>query len=169
MNIKNPKKEKSKKLKTDPKDQKIAELTNILKRVQADFENYKKRAEQEKKQNIEYASQELIKKLLPLLDSFELALKNKKNKEEYNGIQLLYAQLIQILEKQGLRKIDASGKKFDPYLHEVLMQEACNKPENTVIEELQEGYMLNLAVIRHSKVKIAKNEKPKNNTTENLS
>ena len=109
MNIKNPKKEKSKKLKTDPKDQKIAELTNILKRVQVDFENYKKRAEQEKKQNIEYASQGLIKKLLPLLDSFELALKNKKNKEEYNGIQLLYAQLIQILEKQGLRMYEFSS------------------------------------------------------------
>ncbi len=137
------------------------ELTNLLKKVQADFENYQKRVEKEKQQFTEYASQEFITHLLPVLDSFEQALKNTKNKD----IEALYNQLWQILSSQGLAKIKALGEKFDPFLHEALMQEASDKPEGTVLEVLQQGYKFKDTVIRPAKVKIAKNDNKKHNNS----
>lgn len=141
----------------DEKDKKIAEFTDTLKRLQAEFENYKKRADKEKCECIKLASKDLIVKLLPVLDSFEIAIKNKDNKEEFiKGIELIYAQFIDILKKQGLKQISALNQKFDPYNHEALLQEESDKEECTVLEELQKGYTLNDAIIRHSKVKVAK-------------
>jgi molecular chaperone GrpE len=142
--------------KSDKKDKQIEELTTLLKKVQADFENYKKRIEKEQKDFIECASKELVKQLLPVLDSFELALNNKDDKEFYKGVELIYAQLISTLENQGLTPIKALDKEFDPYLHEALMQETSDKKENTVIEELQRGYLFKEKVIRSTKVKVAK-------------
>lgn len=150
-------KNKKKESKKDPKDLQIEELTALLKKVQADFENYKKRIEKEQKERIAFASAEMIRKLLPMLDAFELALKNTSNKEEFiRGVELIYAQLWDTLEQEGLKKIDAIDKPFDPYLHEALMQEQSKKPENTVIEELQKGYFFKDNVLRPTKVKIAK-------------
>ena len=138
----------------------LAEYTDQLKRLQAEFENYCKRVEKENSAFKKYAKAEIIKKLLPVLDSFELALRNNQDKEKFMmGVEMIYAQLFQILEDEGLRKIDVLGKKFDPYYHEVLMTEhAKEKEEDVVTEEMQKGYMLNEAVIRYSKVKI--NKKP---------
>ncbi|MBW2995946.1 nucleotide exchange factor GrpE [Candidatus Woesearchaeota archaeon] len=132
-----------------PKKQDSKEITALLKKVQADFENYQKRAEKEKKDFIEYSSQEIIKELLPVLDSFERALGNK-------DIKALYDQLWQVLESKGLEKIKALDQKFDPFLHEALMQEASDKEEGTVIEELQAGYKFKDNVIRPTKVKVSK-------------
>ncbi|MBW2981817.1 nucleotide exchange factor GrpE [Candidatus Woesearchaeota archaeon] len=142
------------------KKEKTEELTILLKKVQADFENYKKRVEKEKSEFTQFASQELIKKLLPLLDSFQLALSHDGNHEEFKkGVELIYSQLWQTLESEGLKQIDALDKPFDPFFHEALMQEESEKPENTVIEELQKGFMLKDNVVRPTKVKIAKKKK----------
>lgn len=153
-----PKKES----KPDKKDLKIQELTNLVKKVQADFENFKKQQEKEKAEFYKYASCELIKKFLPILDSFQLALKNNNNPEEFKkGVELIYSQFWQILESEGVKPIKALGKQLDPFCHEVLLQEKSDKPENTVIEELQKGYMFKDAVLRPAKVKIAKKEDDK--------
>jgi molecular chaperone GrpE len=145
--------------KKDPKDLKIEELTNLVKRVQADFENFKKQQEKEKAEFCKYASAELLKKFLPLLDSFQLALKSNNDIEEFKkGLELIYSQFWQIMESEGIKPIESVGKKLDPFCHEVLLQEKSDKPENTVIEELQRGYMLKEAVLRPAKVKIAKSK-----------
>ena len=138
------------------KTQKIEELTDALKRLQAEFENYKKRVDREKIEFMKYAHADVIEKILPVLDSFEIALKNTIDKEKFvEGIKMIYSQLYSALEAEGLRPIKATGEKFDPYKHEVLMKEESYKPEDTILEEFQKGYMLNDRVIRHSKVKIS--------------
>lgn len=142
--------------KVDKKDKKIAELTETLQRLQAEFENYKKYIEKEKAEFAKYAKAELIEKLLPLLDSFEMALKNTADKEKFiKGVELIYSQLYSLLEKEGLRKIKTQGK-FDPHFHEVLLKEKSDKEEDIILEELQKGYMLGDKVLRHSKVKVSK-------------
>ena len=134
------------------KPDQVKDLTDTLQRLQAEFENYKKRTE---KENLEYkkcALQDFIKKILPVLDNFELALKHKKDK----GIELIYLELYTILEDEGLKKIEALNKKFDPHIHEALLAEEYGREPNIVLEELQKGYMLNDKVLRHSKVKVSK-------------
>ncbi len=141
----------------DAKDAKIRELTDSLQRLQADFENYRKAVDRQRQDFFKYAHADVIEKLLPILDSFELALKNKDKQEDFiKGVELIFAQLYQLLEKEGLRKIEAEGKRFDPYRHEVLMTEKSDKEEDIILEELQKGYMLGDKVIRHSKVKVSK-------------
>jgi len=141
----------------DDKDKKIDELTDCLQRLQAEFENYKKYIERQTAELRKYAHADIILKLLPVLDSFELALKNTSNKEEFvKGVELIYSQLFSTLEKEGLRHIKAEGQKLDPLKHEVLLKEKSDKEEDTILEELQKGYMLCDKVIRHSKVKVCK-------------
>ncbi len=160
-------KEKAETGKTDlnkekPKDnkptdkEKIAELTETLQRLQAEFENYKKRVDKENSEFVKYAKAELIQRLLPTLDTFEIALKSTKDNEKFvKGMEMVYAQLVSLLHSEGLKPIEAIGKKFDPYLHEVMLKEKSDKDEGIVLEELQKGYMLNGRVLRHSKVKIS--------------
>jgi len=134
----------------------IDEYKELLQRVQADFENYKKRCEKAALENKAYSNSELIAKLLPVLDSFDSALKNTDSSQNFaEGVKGIYAQLLAILEGYGLRKIYSVGKQFDPYLHEVLLISESDK-DNIILEELQKGYMIKEAVIRHSKVKIGK-------------
>jgi molecular chaperone GrpE len=140
----------------DPAVEKINELTDMIKRVQAEFINYKNRTERENKQCIEYGSASLVQKLLPVLDSFEIALKNANEHESFRkGIEMIYAQLLDILKQEGLAPIITEGKKFDPYHHEVMMKQKSDKNEDTIIEEFQKGYMFKDKVIRHSKVKVS--------------
>ena len=140
----------------EEKQQKIEELTDALKRLQAEFENYKKRIDKEKIEFVKYAHADMIAQLLPVLDSFEIALKNASDKEKFvEGIKIIYAQLYSVLKAEGLKPIKATGEKFDPYKHEVLMKQESEKPEETILEEFQKGYMLNDRVLRHSKVKIS--------------
>ena len=106
---------------------------------------------------MKYANAGLICKLLPVLDSFEMALKNTIDKEKFvKGIELIYSQFYQLLEDEGLRPIETAGKMCDPYLHEVLLTEECDKEDDCILEQLQKGYMLGSKVLRHSKVKVAK-------------
>ncbi len=152
-------KEKNKAL--EEKEQKIGELTDMLQRLQAEFENYKKRQEKQNSQLCDFSQAELMCQILPILDSFELAFKSQSKPEEFiKGMELVYAQFRALLEKQGLKKIECDHKKFDPYFHEVLLTEPSNKEEETILEELQSGYCFKDRVIRHSKVKIAKKNEP---------
>lgn len=139
-----------------------------LQRLQAEFENYKKRVDREKAQFRQFAVAEVVKSFLPVLDSFELALKSisggngkstaPDNSKLVKGLELIYGQFYSSLESHGLRQIMALGGKFDPYRHEVIMQEetADEKNDGIVAEEFQKGYMLNDAVLRYSKVKVLK-------------
>jgi len=139
---------------------KLEELTDTLKRIQAEFENYKKRVAKESSEFIRCASADLIKKMLPVLDSFEHALKNRETKEFVKGVELIFAQLSSVLAEAGLQKMDCEGKCFDPFCHEVLLHEDSDR-ENIVLEELQKGYLLNGSIIRTAKVKIGKKREDK--------
>jgi len=141
------------------KDQKICELTDSLQRLQAEFENYKKYVEKKNLEYAKYAKADIIDKLLPIMDSFEMALKHTENKEEFvKGVEMIFSEIFTMLEKEGLRKINAEGK-FDPHFHEVLLKEESDKEEDTVLEELQKGYMLGDKVLRYTKVKVSKGKK----------
>ena len=136
---------------------KTKELTDSLQHLQAEFENYKKRLEKEKQDFTKYISQNLIIKLLPIIDSFESAIKNHQEKHKFlEGMKLVFSQFYSTLEKEGLKQIDPLNEKFDPYKHEVMMHEKSDKLNNTIVEVLQKGYLLNDKIIRHAKVKIAK-------------
>ena len=152
------KKEKDKKEVLEPKtkDQQIQELTEMLKRTQADFINFKNRVEKETQDLYKYSTVDLVKKLLPVLDSFELALINSQDLAKFKeGVELVYAQLLDAFKQEGVKQIKAIGEKFDPYKHEVLLKGKSDKEPDTIIEELQKGYELKEKVIRHSKVKIS--------------
>lgn len=143
------------------------ELVETLQRLQAEFENYRKRVEKEKAEFYVYAKADFIKKILPFVDTFEIALKNKDKSDDFiKGMELMYAELVSLLRKEGLKPIVSLGKKLDPNLHDVLMTEKSGKEDGTILEEFQRGYMLNDKILRHSKVKVAKNngdkDQPKN-------
>ncbi len=148
-------------------EKQLADYKESLQRLQAEFENYKKRVEKENIQFKQFAAAGLVKNLLPVLDSFELALKsiNSSSKEEeksaantklVQGFEMIYGQFYSALEAQGLRPIKTLDEKFDPYKHEVLMQGETDdeKKDGTVVEEFQRGYMFSDAVLRYSKVKV---------------
>ena len=133
------------------------ELIDRLQRLQAEFDNYKKYIEKERQEFIKYSNHELLLKVLDIIDSFELALRNKdKNEDFIKGVELIYAQLYSLLEKEGIKKINAIGQKLDPSLHEVMLTENGDE-DNIISEELQGGYMINDKVLRYAKVKVRKN------------
>lgn len=137
----------------------LQEMTETTKRLAAEFDNYRKRIEKSGEEVRQQAAQRVIGKLLSVLDSFEQALKNTNDAKKFiEGMHLLHAQFMDTLRSEGLEPIAAVGKKFDPYEHEALLMEVSEQPEGTVLEELQKGYKLNSAVLRHAKVKVAKHD-----------
>ena len=104
----------------------LAELNQRFLRVAADFENYKRRTALEKDDLLKYSNAKLIGELLPVLDTFQLALKNSGNGPEVQnvvkGMEMIYRQMLQVLEQAGMSKIEAVGQPFDPKLHEAIMQ-----------------------------------------------
>src|SRR4030043_100885 len=128
--------------KIDEKEEKLKELTDTLQHLQAEFENYKKRVDKENCELIRCANEDLILKILPIIDNFELALKSCRLKDDfYKGMELIYSQLMDTLHSQGLKHIDCLNKKFDPYYHEVLLTEESEQSDNTITGELQKGYL----------------------------
>lgn len=126
-------------------------------RKAAEFENYKKRVENDQLALVTYAAESFIKKILPVVDDFERSLQHIDDAQDIDnikkGIQLIYNKLIKFLEEQGVTKIDSVGKPFDVHFHEAVMQrEDESVPPHTVIEELEKGYMLKDKVIRFAKV-----------------
>ena len=138
------------KLSKEEDNSKEKEYLDQLQRLQAEFDNYRKRIEKEKTEDSQQNNERLIIGLLNILDNLELALKHTKEE----GVEMVYSQLYSLLEKQGLKTIKAEGK-FNPELHEALTQEK-GENDNLILEELQKGYTLNDKVIRPSKVKISK-------------
>jgi len=131
-------------------ENKEKEYLERLQRLQAEFENFRKRTEKEKSENAINANTNLIFQLLTVLDDFELALKHCKDP----GVNLIYDKLNQILKKQGLKVIDTNGN-FNPNLHEAVIN-VDGKDDCTILEEIQKGYLLNDKFLRASKVKIGK-------------
>jgi molecular chaperone GrpE len=130
-------------------------------RVYAEFENYKKRMEKDKADFLKYANEELIKELLAVIDNLERAVAQAKEKAEpvslIQGVEMILKQMKDILEKNGLREVQALGEPFDPNFHEAMMHEIAEEhEENTVIDELQKGYVLRDRLIRPALVKVSK-------------
>ena len=142
------------------RDQKIAELTGDLKRLQAEFENYKKRVEREGNEHTKAANQRLILDLLPILDSFDKALENAKDPGDAEGLrkglQGLHKQLLQTLQREGLREIRTDGG-FDPFQHEAMLREERDDLEDgKILEVYQKGYVLQQKTLRPARVKVAR-------------
>lgn len=132
-------------------------LLNSLARLQADFDNYRKRLANEKKEWHSQAVCELMRELLPVIDNLERAMQAEGPPEALlEGVALVYRQLMDVLGRQGLEVIEACGNEFNPYYHHAVMQVESDQPENTVVEELQKGYKVKERVLRPSMVKVAK-------------
>ncbi len=139
------------------KDGKIDDHYHQLQRMQADFENYKKRSERDIKEYIKYANENLIVKIIEVYEDLERALKAEKSHDLKEGVKMIYKKLDDILKVEGLNEICAEGEKFDPFKHEALLVENHEDYDNgIVIEELGKGYTLDSKVIKYSKVKVCK-------------
>jgi molecular chaperone GrpE len=137
-------------------------LLDRLARLQAEFENARKRGLREQQEFREFALADALKTLLPILDSLERALDARHPaKEEFrNGVELIYKQLDDALGKLGLRPISAKGELFDPHLHEAIeMVDTADAKDHEVLEELQRGYKLKDRLLRPAMVKVARNAK----------
>jgi len=135
----------------------ISQYKDKMQRMQADFENYKKRSEKEKGEFVKYANEGLILKVLEAYEDLERALEVKEDKNLREGVELIYKKMTKILEDEGVEEIETEHQKFDPYKHEALMTENNEDYENNeIIQDLQKGYTLNSKVIRYSKVKVCK-------------
>ena len=137
-------------------------LLDRLARSQAEFENARKRAAREQQDFREYALADAVKTLLPILDSFERALKigADEKSEFHSGVELIYKQLQDALGKIGLRTVPALGQPFDPHVHQAIeMVETTEVPEHQVLEELQHGYKLKDRLLRPAMVRVARNPK----------
>ena len=146
----------------------VAELKDKLLRKAAEFENYKRRTENDQLNLITYAAESFIQKLLPVVDDFERSLSHIDDAQEVDaikkGLNLIYSKFIKVLEDQGVKKIDAKGKPFDVDYHEALMQKPDDTVEpHTVIEEIEKGYTYKDKVIRHSKVIVSEEKSKENN------
>jgi molecular chaperone GrpE len=137
------------------------EHLDTLRRVQADFENYRKRMIREQTALVDRATEGLVEQLLPVLDSFELALKNfdaagdEDTESVRKGVELVYAELLGVLEKAGLSRVEAEGKPFDPNVHEAVMQDEGDG-EPVVTDVLRSGYTLKGRVLRPAMVRVSR-------------
>ena len=131
-------------------------LYDRLLRKQAEFDNYKKRVERERSEFVQFASAELMKELLNALDSFDLAIRNAQTDETtLRGFELIYKQLLDTMNRFGLKAIEARGQKFDPNFHQAVSTMASNElEENTVLEEMRKGYLLNGRLLRPAMVSV---------------
>ncbi len=140
--------------------QEIEDYKDKLLRKAAEFENYKRRTENDQINLLKYDGQDFIKKLLPVIDDFERSLQHidtaKDNEAIKAGIKLVYDKLIKVLTEQGIAKIQAVGKPFDVHFHEALMQRPAEKvAPHTVLDEVETGYLYKDKVIRHAKVVVS--------------
>ena len=137
----------------------IAKLTDQLKRSMAEFDNYRKRTEQEKLSMFDRGVTSVAEKILPTIDNFERAMASEPKSEEarafVSGMEMVYKSFVKTLEDIGIKPIECVGREFDPNLHHAVMHEDDDSGEQNIItEELQKGYMLKDKVIRCSMVKV---------------
>ena len=159
------KKSKKSKSKGDKKlealEEAKAELEDRVKRQMAEFENFRKRTEKEKSTMFEMGAKSVIEKLLPVVDNFERGLasvpEEKRSESVYEGMNLIYKQLLKELDDIGVKPIEALGQEFNPEYHNAVMQvESEEFEEGIVAQELQKGYTYRDSVVRHSMVAVAK-------------
>lgn len=137
------------------------ERLESLKRLQAEFDNYRKRVTKEKSELFQYATEDLIYELLPIVDNFERAIygagKSGSKENFLQGVEMIYKELCSTLKKRGLEKISAVGKAFDPTQHEAIDHvETAEHPEDVVIEEVAIGYRIKDKIVRPARVKVSK-------------
>jgi molecular chaperone GrpE len=129
-----------------------------LQRLKAEFENYRKRMVKEQTALVERASSAIVERLLPILDNFELALMAADRTKDYEsmvrGVEMVYGELLELLKKEGLERIEALHRPFDPELHEAVMHSEGEGDEIVVLDEMRPGYKLGGRVIRPAMVKV---------------
>lgn len=142
-------------------------------RMAAELENYKKRAEKEKAEQINYANEAFMKDLLAVLDNLERAIQHAKNDPTdkqalLNGVEMVLKECVNVMGKYGLKAVDTSGKMFDPQYHEaVTVEENDSVEENTILDELQKGYIFQDRLLRPAMVIVSR--RPANNSGNNVS
>ncbi len=144
----------------NPFEEKYNQLNNQYIRLAADFDNYRKRQEQEREALLKYGAENTIKKFIEVLDNFDRGLKAIETVEDCDKVKecynLAYKNFTDVMKKVGVEPIDAEGQTFDPNFHEAVMQTpTADKPEHTIIAELQKGYKLGDKVLRPSLVNVA--------------
>ena len=134
-----------------------------LVRTTADFDNFKKRSAREKQEAIKFANESLLKKLIPVLDNFDMALAATQNAQTeavqslQTGVNMIYQQLKSALSESGLEEVDATGKPFDPNLHEAVAQrESAEVPEGQVLQQTRKGYRFRERLLRPASVIVSK-------------
>ncbi len=130
-------------------------------RTAAEFDNYRKRKEKETAESWKLATEDIVKKLLPIIDDFERSLEAANANDNYEalkqGVELIYQSLKRLLEAEGVHEMNAQGQEFNPEYHEALMQmEKDGTPENIVLDVHQKGYILGEKIIRPAKVVVSK-------------
>lgn len=136
-------------------------LLDRLARLQAEFDNYRKRSARENAEFREYAVTDAARALLPVIDSFGLALKNASARPEdlRKGVELIYKQFGEVLQKLNVQKVPAQGEPFDPRVHEAIeMVTSDEVPDNHVLEELQPGYRIKERLLRPAMVRVGKSK-----------
>ncbi|HEX9928033.1 MAG TPA: nucleotide exchange factor GrpE [Pyrinomonadaceae bacterium] len=141
------------------------ELTAALRRVQSDFENYRRRVERERGDNYAFALMAIVNNLLPVLDNFRIALNNAENRSSnqdlqqfFSGFELISQQLEKVLQTLGVQPVAALGEAFNPQFHEAVSTEfVADSPPNTVVEEIVRGYRLGSKLVRPAMVKVSVN------------
>ena len=152
---------KKKEKKKDKRDEKIEELNDKVMRQMAEFENFRKRTEKEKTAMFDLGAKGVVEKLLPVIDNFERGFDSIKEAERdtdsfVSGMDMVYKQLMKVLEDMGVEVIDTKDKEFDPNLHDAVMQTPTDDiEENHIINELQKGYKLGDKVLRPALVNVA--------------
>ncbi len=146
--------------KKDKKDALIEELNDRVKRQMAEFDNFRKRSEKEKAGMFEMGAKSVIEQILPIVDNFERGLgaitEDHKADPFVEGMERVYRQMTEALEKLGVKPIEAVGSTFNPDLHNAVMHvEDEESPDNTIVEEFLKGYTYRDQVVRHSMVKVA--------------
>ncbi|HEX9724535.1 MAG TPA: nucleotide exchange factor GrpE [Vicinamibacteria bacterium] len=139
----------------------LEEVQDLLRRKQADFDNYRKRIEREQKEFVAYAASELVLEILPVLDNLERALESSPTgspDQIRQGVEIIYRQLNDTLKKAGLREVDALGEDFDPHVHEAVARvDSPDHREGEVLEVLQKGYFLKDRLLRPAMVRVGHN------------
>jgi len=146
-------------VKEESLDDKYNKLNDSYLRLMADFDNYKKRAAKDREAMIIYSTSKFAEGLFPIIDNFKRALDVEENKENgfYEGVNMIFTQLTELLKKEGINTIDALGEKFDPNVHYgVAVDKVEDKEDDIILEVFQDGYIYKEKVLRPSMVKVNK-------------
>ncbi len=139
----------------------LEQVHDLLRRKQAEFDNYRKRIEREQKEFVAYATSELVLEVLPVLDNLERALESSEGGSQEQireGVEIIYRQFHETLKKAGLRQVNALGEDFDPHVHEAVARvDSSDHREGEVLQVLQKGYFLKDRLLRPAMVRVGHN------------